>query len=262
MLGVIVDEQKVIDEILNNHNMIENTSNCINILIKHYWLQDKNIDKLKLLYTILEDIKKCNPTNFSPSKCEDSIDSRIDKFYKDLRKYGEDNVKINVIDKIVITKAEVSLIESYKDKKTQQVMFILLVYAKITNYLNNNDSYWLNQSLTNIMREAKVSNGDKKTEILYNLKQTQAIDNGIKINGRGIKVNYAYEESEEAIVLTDFDGIIHYWLMYKGERWKRCSECGKWIKLCGRKDNSKKYCKECARIIKIKQDNERYLKNK
>lgn len=233
--------------------MIENTSNCINILIKHYWLQDKNIDKLKLLYTILEDIKKCNPTNFSPSKCEDSIDSRIDKFYKDLRKYGEDNVKINVIDKIVITKAEVSLIESYKDKKTQQVMFILLVYAKITNYLNNNDSYWLNQSLTNIMREAKVSNGDKKTEILYNLKQTQAIDNGIKINGRGIKVNYAYEESEEAIVLTDFDGIIHYWLMYKGERWKRCSECGKWIKP---KCNKEKYCKDCARIIKLKQQRE------
>ena len=258
MLGVIINEQKVLDELLNNHKMIENTSNCINILIKHYWLQNHNIDKLELLYTILEDIKKCDIPKFSVKKCEESIQGRIDNFYKELRKYGESSVKIKVIDRIVITKAE---IESYDDKKTQQVMFILLVYAKITNKLNGNESYWLNQSITNIMKEAKVSNGQKKTDILYNLKQTEAISNTIKVNGKGIKVNYAYEDSEEGLIIEDFDGVIYQWLKYKGERWKRCSECGKWVKITS-KTYAPKYCKECAKKIKAIQDSERYQKKR
>ena len=253
MLGVIINEQKVLDELLNNHKMIENTSNCINILIKHYWLQNHDIDKLELLYTILEDIKKCDLPKFSVKKCEESIQGRIDNFYKELRKYGEQSVKIKVIDRIVITKAEIALIESYDDKKTQQVMFILLVYAKITNKLNNNESYWLNQSITNIMKEAKVSNGQKKTDILYNLKQTSAITNTIKVNGKGIKVNYAYEDSEEGLIIEDFDGVIYQWLKYKGERWKRCSECGKWVTT---NSNNFKRCKQCAKLKKLEQTNE------
>lgn len=260
MLGVIINEQKVLDELLNNHKMIENTSNCINILIKHYWLQNHDIDKLELLYTILEDIKKCDLPKFSVKKCEESIQGRIDNFYKELRKYGEQSVKIKVIDKIVITKAEIALIESYDDKKTQQVMFILLVYAKITNKLNNNESYWLNQSITNIMKEAKVSNGQKKTDILYNLKQTSAITNTVKVNGKGIKVNYAYEDSEEGLVIENFDGVIYQWLKYKGERWKRCSECGKWIKIKS-KTCAPKYCKECKKIVD-KETKKRYYYNK
>ena len=80
------------------------------------------------------------------------------------------------------------------------------------------------------MKEAKVSNGQKKTDILYDLKQTSAITNTVKVNGKGIKVNYAYEDSEEGLVIEDFDGVIYQWLKYKGERWKRCSECGKWVK--------------------------------
>ena len=250
MLGVIINEQKVLDELLNNHKMIENTSNCINILIKHYWLQNHDIDKLELLYTILEDIKKCDIPKFSVKKCEESIQGRIDNFYKELRKYGESSVKIKVIDRIVITKAEIALIESYDDKKTQQVMFILLVYAKITNKLNGNESYWLNQSITNIMKEAKVSNGQKKTDILYNLKQTEAISNTIKVNGKGIKVNYAYEDSEEGLIIEDFDGVIYQWLKYKGERWKRCEECGKWFK---QRSNSAKYCDKCRRVLQLEQ---------
>ena len=202
---------------------------------------------------IIEDIKKCDLPKFSVKKCEESIQGRIDNFYKELRKYGEQSVKIKVIDKIVITKAEIALIESYDDKKTQQVMFILLIYAKITNKLNNNESYWLNQSITNIMKEAKVSNGQKKTDILYNLKQTSAITNTVKVNGKGIKVNYAYEDSEEGLVIEDFDGVIYQWLKYKGERWKRCSECGKWVKT---NSNNFKRCKQCAKLKKLEQTNE------
>ena len=256
MLGIIHNEQKVVEEILENKILIVSMSNTIDILIKYYYLRNRDIDKLELLYTILDNIKACNLETFKASKCEEMITNRIDKFYKTIRKYGEDNVKLNIIDKVVITKAEVELINTYDDKKVQNVMFIMLVYAKITNQLNNNESYWLNQSLTNIMKEAKVTDKTRKTDIFHSLYKEGAISTGNRIDRVSIKVNYAYEDSEEAIVITDFDGCIHYWLMYKGEKWKRCEECGKWVKITS-KTYAPKYCKTCAREIKLINDAER-----
>ena len=111
------------------------------------------------------------------------------------------------------------------------------------------------------MKEAKVTDKTRKTDIFHTLYKEGAISTGNRIDRVSIKVNYAYEDSEEAIVITDFDGCIHYWLMYKGEKWKRCEECGKWIKLPCANSNIK-YCKPCASFIKQEQDNERYKQKK
>ena len=261
MLGVIHNEQIIVDKVLKDKTLIVSMSNTIDILIKYYYLQNKNIDELDLLYNILNNLKECNIDNFSPSKCEETIATRMGRFYKTIRKFGDENVKLNVVDKIVITKAEVAFINSYEDKKIQNILFIMLVYAKITNKLNNNESYWINQSLANITKEAKLNRSIKKTEIFHTLYLDQAISAGNKVGKVSIKVNYAYEDSEEEIVITDFDGCVHYWLQYKGEKWKRCEECVKWIKQ-GKKAHQLKYCKECGKIKENELRMERYYKNK
>ena len=245
MLGVIHNEQIVADKVLNDKVLIVSMSSTIDILIKYYYLKNRDINKLELLYTIFNNLKECNIDSFNPNKCEELITTRIDRFYKTVRKFGDENIKLNIVDKVVITKAEVAFINSYEDKKVQNILFIMLVYAKITNKLNNNDSYWINQSLTNITKEAKLTDKKRKTEVFHGLYLDQAISAGNKVGKVSIKVNYAYEDSEEEIVITDFDGCVHYWLQYKGEKWKRCEECGKWVKQS--KNNKNKYCKECAK---------------
>ena len=254
MLGVIHNEQIVADKVLNDKVLIVSMSSTIDILIKYYYLKNRDINKLELLYTIFNNLKECNIDSFNPNKCEELITTRIDRFYKTVRKFGDENIKLNIVDKVVITKAEVAFINSYEDKKVQNILFIMLVYAKITNKLNNNDSYWINQSLTNITKEAKLTDKKRKTEVFHGLYLDQAISAGNKVGKVSIKVNYAYEDSEEEIVITDFDGCVHYWLQYKGEKWKRCEECGKWVKQS--KNNINKYCKECRNI----RDLERQIK--
>ena len=260
MLGVIHNEQIIADKVLNDKVLIVSMSSTIDILIKYYYLKNRDIDKLELLYTIFNNLKECNIDSFNPNKCEELITTRIDRFYKTVRKFGDENIKLNIVDKVVITKAEVAFINSYEDKKVQNILFIMLVYAKITNKLNNNDSYWINQSLTNITKEAKLTDKKRKTEVFHSLYLDQAISAGNKVGKVSIKVNYAYEDSEEEIVITDFDGCVHYWLQYKGEKWKRCEECGKWIKLGKTKPST--YCKECAINKENKLRMERYYKNK
>ena len=261
MLGVIHNEQIIVDKVLKDKTLIVSMSNTIDILIKYYYLQNKNIDELDLLYNILNNLKECNIDNFSPSKCEETIATRMGRFYKTIRKFGDENVKLNVVDKIVITKAEVAFINSYEDKKIQNILFIMLVYAKITNKLNNNESYWINQSLTNITKEAKLTSPKRKTEVFHGLYLDQAISAGNKVGKVSIKVNYAYEDSEEEIVITDFDGCVHYWLQYKGEKWKRCEGCGKWVKV-NSKTFPQKYCKECRKKYHNENTLKSYHKNK
>ncbi len=261
MLGIIHNEQIVVDKVLNDKVLIVSMSNTIDILIKYYYLKNRDIDKLELLYTVLNNLKECDIDNFSPSKCEETITTRIDRFYKTVRKFGDENIKLNVIDKVVITKAEVAFINSYEDIKVQSVLFIMLIYAKITNKLNNNDSYWINQSLTNITKEAKLTSPKRKTEVFHNLYLEQAIGAGNKVGKVSIKVNYACEDSEEEIVITDFDECVHYWLQYKGEKWKRCVECGKWVKITS-KTFPQKYCKECRKKYHNENTLKSYHKNK
>ena len=251
MLGLILNEKKVAEEIIKNNNMIEQPFNCINILIKYYYLQNKDVTKLDLLYKILGDLDRCMGSKFKKSQWEDTITKKIDSFFKSIKKYGDENVKLSEVDNISITKEECSIIKNTDNKKTQKVMFIMLVYAKVTNKLNCNDSYWINQPITNIMKEAKITNKEEKTNILHYLNSNGYITDNTRIDRIGFRINYAYEESENEMVISDFDECVHYWLMYIGEKWKRCSECGKWIKLRSVNSNAK-YCKACAKENKNK----------
>ena len=72
MLGLILNEKKVAEEIIKNNNMIEQPFNCINILIKYYYLQNKDVTKLDLLYKILDDLDRCMGSKFKKSQWEDS----------------------------------------------------------------------------------------------------------------------------------------------------------------------------------------------
>ncbi len=130
MLGLILNEKRVADEIIVNNNMIEAPYNCINILIKYYYLKDNSVTKLDLLYKILDNLDRCMGDNYKKSHWEDAVTKKIDSFFKSIRKYGDENVKLSEVDKINITKEEVCRIKEVEDKKVQRVMFIMLVYSK------------------------------------------------------------------------------------------------------------------------------------
>jgi len=83
------------------------------------------------------------------------------------------------------------------------------------------------------------------------------------------KLNYADKidaVSENGVIIEDFNSVIYYYLIWKGEKWKQCeyvkedkSICGKWFKL--KNSNSKqKYCSTCATIRRLERQRE-YMKN-
>jgi hypothetical protein len=242
MLGVIINEQSIIENAIENNNMGEKQSQTINLLIKYYDIQNVT-DKLQIKENIIE-IMKNNDKEFNRSNWDEHISNSVRKYFSNKSKFKIES-KINNIDKINITKNEVYSIEVLKDKKMMKVAFILLVYAKISNSILNKEDGWLNQKTNDIFKEAKVTlKGNEKQKLLHELYKLGYISIG---NKTSIKINYIDSniESEVGIVLEDFDGVIYSYLNYIGEKWKKCEDCNnKWFKL--KSNNSKqKYCNEC-----------------
>lgn len=77
--------------------------------------------------------------------------------------------------------------------------------------------------------------------------------------------SYSFFLHKIEITIDDFDGVVYQYLIWKGERWKRCERCkNKWFKLKSPNSNQK-CCKSCANIIEIEKHkfrNKKWYKEK
>lgn len=259
MLGVILNEKLIIDNVIKNNDMGDNMSQAIDLLIKNYDIEGIS-DKIEIKENIIK-IMKENDEKFNRSKWDEYITSRVKRYFNSKSKY-KTTPKIHQIESIPITNNELFSIHTLKDKKLRKVAFILLVYAKISNLILDREDGWINQSLSNIFKEALVSlKGIDKQKLLHELYELSYIS--LSTNSKtSIKINYidTCEESEIGINIEDFDGVIYSYLNYIGEKWKKC-ECGKWFKITS-KTKQPNTCNMCASKIHNEHKLECWNKNK
>lgn len=247
MLGVIVNEERIVEKALEGKLLIENQAKVVHLLIKYYCGQGKT-DMLDIKETIFKVMCKCD-SEFTRPKWNEYLEKQIFKYIKNKERYGGTDDLIHIQD-IKITKKELEVIDKLKDKKLQKMAFILLVYVKINQQFHKNDSEWINYALGNIFKEAKVI-GDSQTKVklLHELSKKELITNNFDNRKCSIKINYIDNDSDSILTLNDFEGVIHYYLNYLGEHWKKCIECGKWFVVKG---NKQEYCKICAKDKQLK----------
>lgn len=244
MLNVTLNETEIINNALKGEYDRENIIVVLRLLMKYYYLQG-TIDKLELkekLFTFLKD----NYKDFKRPKWDESITKMIHGFLVLVKKKKIDIV-ITDVKEIHITKSELGSIQALNDIKLEKIAFIMLVYAKISNIITNNKSDgWINQSCSTICKEARVNlKGIEKIKIFNNLYEKEYIKqrkNNAKTN---MKVNYIDNDSEVEMTINDFDGVIYQYLIWKGERWKKCNLCEKWIKQKSKKPTL--YCNSCKK---------------
>ena len=260
MLGVIINEKSIIDNILNNKSCNINIYNAISLLIKHYYLKELE-DKIKIKETIINDLSNCGDIEFKRVEWEDNISKLIDKFFKTVRIHKDLKVKLVEIDKISITINEINKINELPNKKLRKLAFTLLAYAKISNISLDSEKGWINQSFKNIFTESKVSaKGNDKKLLLHDLYKLDYISQSYKGDNTSLKINYVDNDidSEIAFEITDFDFVIYSYLIYIGEHWKKCEGCNKRYFI--KSNNKQKYCNACKKDIKNNQ-NKTYYKN-
>lgn len=266
MLGVILNETEIIDNILNKDNCNGSIYNAILLLIKHYHIKG-NTDRIDVKENIINNLEKCTNIVFRRVEWEDTISKTIDKLFRDI-KIHKKNIKLIDIDKVPITIKELNKINELENKKIKKLAFVLLVYAKISSAVLDRDDGWINQSYKNIFTESKVSaKGNDKKLLLHYLYKLEYISQSYKNDSTSLKINYIDNEKDSKIAfyIEDFDFIIYIYLNYIGENWIKCTECGRYFNKNPNSKKPSKYCSPCAKIIKLENDRkiqkERYKLN-
>lgn len=158
------------------------------------------------------------------------------------------------IDKIVISKSEMSKIDSLDGKQIRRLAFTLLCLAKYWNHVRNTDDCWVNNKDNEIMQMANISTSIKRQSMMYfTLKELGMIQFSKMVDNTNVKVCFA-DCGDTAMEITDFRNLGYQYLMYHGEPYFVCQNCGIVTKMSDRHNvRRQKYCKECAVEIAVQQ---------
>ena len=196
---------------------------------------------------------QCDPTSSLP-KWSDALDFAVSRACK----YPAIN-----IDHISVSKNEVEKIDSLEGKQIRRLAFTLLCLAKYWNIVTRKEDGWVNSKDNEIMSIANINTSIKRQSLMFGkLNELGMIQFSKKVDNTNVKVCFM-EDGEEAIRIYDFRNLGYQYLMYHGEPYFTCENCGITTKVNDRGNRRRqKYCPECAAIIKMKQNIESVMRRR
>lgn len=242
MLGLIVNETKVINKFKTDYIIDYKPTEIIQLLMKKYYLDELN--KEEMYKAIMIDLEKSFGNNFIYTNWDSNVRRWIKRFYKNISIH-KTKIRMDDIEKILITKGELEKISNLNNLVLEKIAFVMLVYAKISNIQLQSKEGWIRATCSMICKEAHVNlRGIEQQRILNNLYKLKYIKMSKNNSRTNIKINYFHKDSDDGIVINDFDGVVYQYLIWKGEKWKKCEQCGKYFK---QKNNRMKYCNICRK---------------
>ena len=232
-MTIILNEKLYAEELLKNYVLGNKPSETLGILVKYFYNMGYNQEKIrKELNDFME--KSCT-IKYNPDKWQDTFDNLI----KQAKKY-----KLKEIDYISITENELKTISSIKNKPLERLAFTLLCLSKLANKFNPNNNDWSNRQDKEVFKLANIQvNITKQCLMINDLKNLGLIEYSKIIDNINTKVLFIDEDSKEILKITKFRDLGNEYLFWKGEKFKRCRECGKLIR--PNKQNNNSYCNEC-----------------
>ena len=195
----------------------------------------------------------------------------VDDLYSAVQSYIDETDKVVVIDKntilqmrnednpynelesISLSSRELYMIMNNNYPHSwRKVLFVMLVHYKTKKAIYVDvDNRRIDADLSTIMSDAHTTlSVEKRMQMLAQFEEDGYIEapNGGK-QAKYLFLNYIDEEpQDELIVIEDFFDFYLYFEQYvKGGRLIYCQECGKLVHVVNKQDNSKKYCKKCAK---------------
>lgn len=188
---------------------------------------------------------QCNPTASLP-KWSDALDYAV----AHANKYPA-----ICIESISITDREMAKIDSLGGKQIRRLAFTLLCLSKYWNMVTGKNDGWVNSKDNEIMAMANIKTSIKRQSAMYGeLNELGFIQFSRKVDNTNVRVCFA-EDGEEVMRITDLRNLGYQYLMYHGEPYFVCDNCGTTTKILN-KDNIRrqKYCPECASIVKMRKN--------
>lgn len=241
-MTVVLKENEWAEEMIQANDLGKKPSETLRRVARYYL--DKGYSPTDTRKRLDSFLVKCEPT-YSLSKWSDTLDHALTRALK----YNA--IKIDSID---ITKPEMNRIDSLEGKQTKRLAFTLLCLAKYWKIVMPDGDNWVNNKDSEIMALANINTSIKRQGLMYwTLREAGMVQFSKKVDNTNVRVCFA-EDGKVVLHITDFRNLGYQYLMYHGEPYFECVNCGITNKINNPKNNRKpKYCSECAAKIHMQQ---------
>ncbi len=238
---IILDEKQYARRCLEENSLGENTYITLSIIAKYYYF-DCGYKKKK----IKELLKEFLTTNYIAfPKEENAWNNNIEKIVNKVNKQ-----KLYEISGVKITKAEIDRIQTLQNKLLEKLAFTMLCLAKFHNAKNENNNGWVTTLGKELLNLANINCPQSRLNIhINNLYEAGLLDLPLRCDNTNCRINFIDNDGDEELFVSDFRNLGFEYLLYCGENYIRCAECGALTK--GNKNGTKKYCSKCNSYSKL-----------
>ena len=244
MVEIILHEQAWVEDALKNMQLGKRPSETIGRIAKYYCA--KGYKKADISRMIEEFMLKCDPA-INIVRWQPIIDTIV---------RGSDKYPLIELDGVDIYEGEMEQIKQLNGRMAQKLMFTLLCLAKYANAVNAENNNWVNQDSRTIFSLANVAITTKRQALMINdLWQSGLIGYSRVVDNVNINVKTIANDGEVAIRVSDFRNIGNQYLMYAGENYCECQNCGLVVR---KSSNAMKFCRDCAVDVNRQRTSEKY----
>lgn len=236
-MKIVLDEYVVLDKALKDGIVDNRPTLTILVLAKHYL--GEGCERDRVIFNINNFMCK-HYQGYIFANWQKTIRNIVDK----VNRRGDFNL-VN-IKEVMIYKEELNVVKSISNLKFERLAFTLLVYAKIYNILNKNNTNWVNAEFKDVLNDTgmRISRYDGAL-MVYELKKKGLLQPSRIVDSTNIKVLFAEDEGDVAFKVSHFDNIIDYYYQWlEPEKYMNCEVCNVPVK---KTSNRRRYCNKCGR---------------
>lgn len=238
-MPIILNEFNEVTKIIETKDVGKNPTYLINILTRYYYHAEGIKDKD--LYNKIDCFLKANFNNYKPSKWQDYINKQM----KNADKYPLSNIEY-----VPITKEELNVISKIDNIRLERLAFTILCLSKFYNLRSKNNNNWVNCKIKELFKLARVIiKIENQCLMLNDLMNLELITYSAKVDNTNIKADFIDDTSDIILKITDFRELGYEYMLWKGEKFFRCGECG--ILSKQNQLGNRQYCRKCIQYQPI-----------
>ena len=248
-MGIVLNEREWAESALAARSLGKRPVETLSRIARYYY-QCEGYSKKDIRGKLEDFLIQCDP-DVVLMRWENTINRVV----KSSGKY-----KIIEIDGFDITQNEMNTIQSIQGRQPQRIAFVLLCAAKYWNAAQPSNNNWVNLQDKEIMSLANVNTSSQRQNMIFHdLKNRGLIRFGRRVDSLNIQVQFMDESGEVALHVDDLRNLGNQYMLYCGEPYFRCANCGLTLK---RRSNSNRYCPDCASEMYIRKTVESVMRNR